>query len=296
MKEIILISGVTGLTSSDVFKRLNLSEDYEVIGFSRNSNNSYSEEKNNFIKGDASDFNFWLEMLLKFKPETIIIHSNLRHFLPFIKAFEFSNLNKYPRLIVISTTGVYSRFKSLSQVYKDIEEEIKSYNGSYTILRPSMIYGSIKDNNISRLIKFTNKFRLSITFGQGLNKFQPIYFKDLSNAITKVALNKNISGEYNLTGEDCLSFNNMVKTISKISKRRILNIKIPLKISAHICQLFENILKLRCLPVTSEQIFRMSEDKCFDNSKAKYDFGFNPISFEKGVKIQIKQMMKEGYL
>ena len=40
----------------------------------------------------------------------------------------------------------------------------------------------------------------------------------------------------------------------------------------------------------------MSEDKCFDNSKAKNDFGFNPIGFEKGLKLQINQMFKGGYL
>ncbi len=296
MKEIILISGVTGLTSSNVYERLKSNRDYEVIGFSRNLFNHHSEDKKNLIEGDASDFNFWLDILLRYKPQTILIHSNLRHFLPFLKAFKFSNLKEYPRVIIISTTGIYSKFKSFSSIYKDIEEQIKSYKGSYTILRPSMIYGSNKDKNISRLIKFTYRFRLSITFGKGLNKFQPIYFEDLSDAINKVVLNKNIVGEYNLTGKDCLNFNSIVAAISNNTKRRIFNFKLSLKFSAYICKIFEKIIKFKILPVSSEQIFRMSEDKCFDNSKAKNDFGFNPIGFEKGLKLQINQMFKGGYL
>ena len=172
-----------------------------------------------------------LIILKKFKPDIVLIHSNIRHFLSFIKAFELANLNYYPRVIVISTTGIFSRFKAFSSLYKIIENKIKAYKGSYTILRPSIIYGSFRDRNISRLIKFIYKFRLSITFGNGLNKFQPVYFEDLSSAITKVVLNNKIYGEYNLTGKDCLSFNKMVKIISKTTDRKVINLKVPLFLS-----------------------------------------------------------------
>ena len=58
----------------------------------------------------------------------------------------------------------------------------------------------------------------------------------------------------------------------------------------------EKALKLKILPIRSEQIFRMSEDKCFDHSKAKKDFGFNPIGFDKGIIFQFKEMLDKGCL
>ncbi|ABO18049.1 NAD-dependent epimerase/dehydratase family protein [Prochlorococcus marinus] len=297
MKEKILISGCTGLTGKyATLKILNKYKNIEVIGFSRDINKSFSSNSFTFLQGDANKTSFWRELLKKFRPNTILINSNIRHFLPFLEAIDTLDIEEFPRVVIVSTTGIFSKFNSYNFLYKQIEGKIKSYRGNFLILRPSLIYGSKNDKNISKLIRFVHKFRFSFSFGSGLNYFQPIFYKDLGWAISEVLLNKNISGEYNLTGKNCITFIEILKLISFNLKKNLINIKLPLKLTGNILLFVEKYLRFTILPITSEQVFRMSENKCYSHLKAKEDFGFEPISFQDGIKLQIDEMIVQGDL
>ena len=65
--------------------------------------------------------------------------------------------------ICIHTTGRYSKFKSASKRYIEIEDNLLANYNNLTILRPTMIYGDQKDRNMWKLINYLNK-----------NKFFPI--------------------------------------------------------------------------------------------------------------------------
>ena len=297
MKEKILISGCTGLTSKyATLKILNKYKNIEVIGFSRNIKNSFSSSSFTFLKGDANNMLFWRDLLKNFRPNTILINSNIRHFIPFLDAINSLDIKEYPRVVIVCTTGIFSKFNSFNFLYKQIEDVIKSYKGDFLILRPSLIYGSKNDKNISKLIRFVYKFRFSFSFGSGLNYFQPIFYKDLGWAISEVLLNKSISGEYNLTGKNCITFIEILNLISLNLQMKFINIKLPLKISGNILLFIEKYLRLSIIPIKSEQVFRMSENKCYSHSKAKEDFGFEPLSFEYGIKLQIEEMIIQGDL
>lgn len=58
--------------------------------------------------------------------------------------------NNVKSVILVHTTGRYSKYKSASQEYISIEEEIlkKRNKIGVTVLRPTMIYGSSEDRNI----------------------------------------------------------------------------------------------------------------------------------------------------
>jgi hypothetical protein len=40
-------------------------------------------------------------------------------------------------------------------------------------------------------------------------------------------------------------------------------------------------------PIKSEQVLRLNENKDFSYEEAQKDFGFNPRSFEEGIKIEL---------
>ena len=52
------------------------------------------------------------------------------------------------------------------------------------------------------------------------------------------------------------------------------------------------IVFFKKVPISTEQVMRMNENKAYDYSQAKNDFGFSPISFEEGIAIQTKSFKK----
>ena len=91
--------------------------------------------------------------------------------------------------ICVHTTGRYSKFKSASAEYIEIEDKLINEHSNITILRPTLIYGSSRDQNFWRLIKFINAFSFFTVFGSGNNLIQPVYAEDLGSAYLKVIKN-----------------------------------------------------------------------------------------------------------
>jgi hypothetical protein len=49
---------------------------------------------------------------------------------------------------------------------------------------------------------------------------------------------------------------------------------------------FTERMKLR-LPIKAEQVLRLNENKAFSYEEAQRDFGFNPRSFEDGIRAEV---------
>ena len=93
---------------------------------------------------------------------------------------------------------------------------------------------------------------------------------------------------YNIAGAEPLTFNEVIDTVSKVLKRRVTKLHLPAgPVVSCLAALERTGLRL---PITSEQILRLNEDKAFDYSKAAQDFGFESISFQEGIEREIKQM------
>ena len=65
------------------------------------------------------------------------------------------------RLILVHTTGIYSKYKQAGEEYRRIDGEIQALCGAsgtvLTILRPTMIYGDLSDNNVVRFIRMVDR-------------------------------------------------------------------------------------------------------------------------------------------
>jgi hypothetical protein len=44
------------------------------------------------------------------------------------------------------------------------------------------------------------------------------------------------------------------------------------------------------LPIKAEQVLRLNENKDFSYAEAEKDFGFNPLSFEEGIKSELRSV------
>jgi len=191
------------------------------------------------------------------------------------------------RVVFLSSTRRFTQFDSPSaRQVRDGESAIEAGPLDYTILRPSMIYGSRRDNNISRLIAYLRRHRVFPLVGGGKNLVQPVFTLDVVAALLE-ALKRpaTIRRSYTLAGPEALTYRRMIETIGEALGRRVTMPTVPLGPTLLAVRLYETVV--RRPRVTSEQIQRLGEDKAFDIAPARQDVAFCPLAFPEGIRRQI---------
>ena len=191
------------------------------------------------------------------------------------------------RVVFFSSTRRFTHFDCTSaQQVRQGEAAIEASGLDYTILRPSMIYGSRRDNNISKLIEYLRRHSLFPLVGGGQNKVQPVFTLDVVEALP-AALRRPaaIRKAYTLAGPEPMTYRQMIETVAIALGRRATFVPVPFRPTLLAVRVYEKLVKRARL--TSEQIQRMAEDKAFDISAARRDLGFSPISFSEGLRRQL---------
>jgi len=205
--------------------------------------------------------------------------------------------NNVKRSILVHTTGIYSKYKSASEEYKNIEKEIHELineNRSkicLTILRPTMIYGYINDRNMIVFIKMVDKLRIFPIIDHGKNLLQPVNGRDLGKAYFKVLMNSNIpSGDYILSGEKPVTMKELFSFISQLLGKKTVFINVPLSLGVFLAK----ILKVCSLGKVDyiEKVQRMGEDRSYSHELAIKDFGYEPMALTEGLKIEVEEYKK----
>ena len=291
--EKLIIFGARGNTANYFLKILE-KERFEgeitVVSRDKNKNNYFKQFKLNFkiLNGDIKETNF-LEKCFD-NIDTVLNLANMENS---PKIVEIGSKHKVKWFILVHSTMIFSKNKSkfiLNRI--NIEKDLLKKNKNLTILRPTMIYGNKRDINISRLIKYLDKFKIFPIFGNGKNLLQPVYVDDLSKSYFNVIKNKNVTfnKSYNLAGKNSIEYLKILKIIESALKKKIIFIRLPINISVLLVKIL-NILFFGKFPINSSQVRRQSEDKIFSFNEATIDFNFNPIKIEEGLKLQIKDYL-----
>ena len=190
--------------------------------------------------------------------------------------------------IFLSTTAIFTQLNAKSkQMRLAAESAIEASGLNYTILRPTMIYGSPRDRNMWRLIRFMRFSSLVPVFGDGNYLQQPIYVGDVASAILSCLCNDQPVGKsYNIAGKYAVTYNQVIDTISAQIHKRVWKIHIPSTSVVRLLRFFEWIHVP--FPIKAEQVMRLNENKDFSYGEAQKDFGFDPLSFEDGIKLELK--------
>lgn len=196
------------------------------------------------------------------------------------------------RAIFISTTAIFTQLNAKSKTVRVAAElAIETSGLKYTILRPTMIYGSPRDRNMWRLIRFMRYSPIIPVFGDGKYLQQPIHVDDVAAAILGcLKADKTIAKCYNIAGKYSLTYNEVVDTIARQLNKHVWKIHIPSGPIVSVLSLFERLGIP--FPIKAEQVLRLNENKDFSYAEAQRDFGFSPLSFEEGVKIELGGAVK----
>lgn len=301
----LLVTGITGHSGRWFLKRL-ADENYPgKIRCVMQTNRGSSTDKYTIFKdcnldiefavGDLNDKAFLLESLKSV--DTLLHIAGIKLSPDLVAAAAESGVNW---MILVHTTGRYSKYKSASEEYIRIEDSILAYCNSTheeehalncTVLRPTMIYGSSGDRNMYRLIEYLDKHRFFPLFGDGSNLMQPVHARDLGNAYYDVLMHpdRTMNKEYNLSGKEPLTYLNLIKIIQSNLVNRARIIRIPITFSIFAAKIYNALFKNAI--ITVEQVLRMQEDKAFSHEDARQDFGYDPVSFEEGIKEEIQEYL-----
>jgi len=287
----IIVTGANGFTGRFVCKEL-LKRNINFSVILRPGQKKYTWIKKNnidYFYADLNDFRTLSNVLKGF--DSIISVASLG----FGSVDNIINSCKkvgIKRAIFVSSTSIFTTLNAKSKGIRiEAEKKIKKSNLIWTIVRPTMIYGTPNDRNMIRLINWINIWPIIPIFGDGSSLQQPVYVEDLASALVCIFLtDKTYFKSYNISGKSPLSFSNVIDIISNNLEKKIIKIFIPYKPIIKILNFFEylNIY----FPISSEQILRINENKSFPHRKAFKDFGFQPRSFEQGIINEIKLFKK----
>jgi len=180
------------------------------------------------------------------------------------------------RAVFVSTTAIFTSLPAASKAVRlEAERAVQGSTLAWTIVRPTMIYGTPRDRNISRLLRYLRRWPVFPLCGNAL--WQPVHVDDLADAIVSVLRSSATVGRaYNLPGATPMRFADLIRTAARaVGRRQVLLVPVPQSAAMLAAQITH--------VVSPEQIQRLAEDKAFDYADAARDFAYAPRTFEAGV-------------
>jgi uncharacterized protein YbjT (DUF2867 family) len=281
----VLISGATGLSGDYLMAELAADPiDANLRLVSRRAGAKAQLArfglKFEFARGDIGDTAF---LKTAMQGVDIVLHiAGIRNSENVIR---FGNQAGVAQFVLIHTTSRYSTKKSRGRDYALIEDRIIGTYPNVTILRPTMIYGGLKDRNIRHLAKFISQRRVIPVFGTGQNLMQPVHAQDLARAYARILRNPGavMGRQYNLPGAEPLTFDDLLREVAAALGRDVRLVHIPIWAAALAIKLANTVAPGRGL-LKNDQVLGLLDDKAFDWSDARRDFGYAPRRFQDGIR------------
>ncbi len=281
----VLVTGATGFTGSHLVPLL-LKNGFEVRAFVRptSDRSPLSTLTVEWATGDFANPESFTAALRGVDALVNIASLGFGHAESILKSMKEAGVK---RGLFISTTAIFTQLNAGSKsVRLAAEEAIQSSGLDYTILRPTMIYGSKRDRNMWRLIRLLRITPIMPIFGDGESLQQPIFVDDVAGAVLlALQTDATIGKSYNIAGKTPLTYNQVIDTVASTLGKRVWKFHLPYMPIVRMLQFTER-MKLR-LPIKAEQVLRLNENKAFSYEEAQRDFGFNPRSFEDGIRAEV---------
>lgn len=305
MKKILAITGATGKKSGGAFTE-NIGNNLDIINkmfpdgiraIVRKDSNT--QVLDNFVPnvkkyvGDLTEVSLLKEA---FQDVDTVVHIAGIHWSR--EVVEAAAFCKVRRLILVHTTGIYSKYKQAGEEYRQIDEYVyktcRENSIILTILRPTMIYGNITDNNIVIFIKMVDKLPFMPVVDRANYELQPVHYEDLGKAYYQVLLNEDTTAgkDFVLSGKSPILLRKIFLEIAKNLDKKINFISFPFWLA------YVGAWGLYLISFTKtdyrEKVQRLCEPRVFSHDEASKAFGYSPRDFEEGIIEEVKQYKSVG--
>jgi len=197
------------------------------------------------------------------------------------------------RVLIVGSTSAHSAYAFRSGPKLRMERLVRGSGLAWTILRPSMIYGSERDKNVHRLLRFLDRSPVFPIFGPGTNLWQPVYHEDCARGVLE-ALERpaSVRRSYDLPGAEPLAYLDLVKTAAAALGRSPRIVRLPIE-PIRLALAAAERLRLP-LPFDSGQVMRLREDKAYPYERARRDLEYAPRPFKVGVALEVARLRGLG--
>jgi uncharacterized protein YbjT (DUF2867 family) len=187
------------------------------------------------------------------------------------------------RAVFVSTTAIFTKLNAPSKAIRvAAEDTIRASNLRWTIIRPTMIYGSPGDRNMWRLLRLMRRVPFVPAPGGGRTLQQPVHVADLAQAIVAAAERDIAIGRtYDVAGPEGITFREVAEAAGAAVGRTTRLVPLPTGALLRALRTVER--SGRHLPIKAEQIERLTEDKVFEIESARHDLGYAPRPFRMGI-------------
>jgi nucleoside-diphosphate-sugar epimerase len=198
------------------------------------------------------------------------------------------------RGVYVSSTAIFTTLNAASKPRRKAGEDTVTATAlDWTIVRPTMIYGTPGDRNLARLLQVIGRVPVLPVPGGGSRLQQPVHVDDLAVAIVN-ALERPVSirRAYNVAGPEAITFRELLEQAGAAMGRHPRLVPVPLGPTIAAMRLYERLAPHPRLK--AEQLERLSEDKAFDISDARHDLGFAPRPFAEGIASEAALLAASG--
>jgi uncharacterized protein YbjT (DUF2867 family) len=188
--------------------------------------------------------------------------------------------------VFVSSAGVYTKLVSSGADAKRAgEAALRDSPLAWTVVRPSMIYGTPRDRNLVRLLRWLQRFPVVPAPLGGITPQQPVHVDDLVFAIL-AALERPQAArrEYDVGGPEPVTLAEVIRECAAALSRPVWILPLPLA-PVHRAAVLAHRWGLP-FPVRPEQVLRLAESKAVDIGPARADLGFSPRTFRDGIRAE----------
>ncbi len=164
----------------------------------------------------------------------------------------------------------------------EAEELVRASGISYTVLRPSLIYGP-GDQFTIRLSEMIRLSPVLPVIGSGKSRIQPIFIDDVVTCIAKAVSSDCCLNEiYEIGGPEQLTYEEVTVAIAEVLGVKRPTVHMPLFFMKTMARVLEAVLPKP--PVTTDQLIMLQEDNVCTMHDIRDAFGIEPIKFREGLR------------
>ena len=288
----VLLTGATGLLGGALLELL-LANGHEVGCLVREKSAGaprLAGRPVEIFRGDAGDTRDLSRAISGFSPDALAHVAGIEYAPQVVEAARGSGVD---RLLVVSSTSAHSAYPFRSAPKIEMEGLVRGSGLPYTIVRPAMIYGSELDKNVHKLLRFLDRSPVFPMFGTGENLWQPVYHEDCARGTYEALVRPvAVDRDYDLPGARPLTYLELVKAAAASLGEKPRIIRLPLEPVRRALELAE---KARLpVPIHSEQVLRLREDKAYPYQEARRDLDYAPRPFREGVALEVARLRALG--
>jgi NADH dehydrogenase len=179
--------------------------------------------------------------------------------------------------VAYAHTTPYSRSKRAAELVVREQTAVP-----WTIVRPTLAYNEHGGEEFNLFFSSLRKFPIVPFIGSGKALKRPVHFDDLVEGFLALAGNPTTHGKtYAFSGGEAITVRDMARLMLKQVGEEKTFLHLPISVCLGIAYLAEHLQENPIL--TWNAIAGIIEDANLDNTEARRDLGYNPITFHEGL-------------